>query len=118
MATNFVQKGETVTLTAPDGGVVSGQAVLIGSLFGVCQYDAAAGDEVEVALVGVFDLPKAAVAIAEGADVYWKTSTAQITTAGDGDYAVGAATVAAGQFAGTARVRLNGIAVSSTGSPL
>lgn len=117
MATNYVQEGCTVTLTAPDGGVTSGQAVLIGSLFGVCQYSADAGDPVEVALEGVFDLPKASVAIAEGADVYWNTSTAQITTVGDGDYIVGAATQAAAQFAGTCRVRLNGISVSATGSP-
>lgn len=117
MAKNYVQEGETVTLTAPDGGVISGQMVLIGSLFGVCQFDAVAGASVEVALCGVFDLPKAAVAVAEGADVYYKVSTAQITTVGDGDYIVGAATEAAAQFAGTCRVRLNGISVSATGSP-
>ncbi|KKL79884.1 hypothetical protein LCGC14_2010330, partial [marine sediment metagenome] len=35
MAKNFIQPGDTLTVTAPAGGVVSGGAVEIGKLFGV-----------------------------------------------------------------------------------
>ena len=40
---NVVQeRGRVITVAAPSGGVTSGQAVLIGSMFGVCAEDAAA----------------------------------------------------------------------------
>src|SRR6476646_8762891 len=69
MAKNFIQPGRVVTLVAPTGGVVSGQAVQVGALFGVAAFDAVGGTGVEVALEGVWELPKAAVAIARGAPV-------------------------------------------------
>lgn len=117
MATNYVQEGCTVTLTAPDGGVTSGQGIIIGSIFGVCSFDAAAGAPVEVNREGVWDLPKATGAVSEGDEIYWSTSAANATTQGTGNYFIGAAVAAASQFAGTVRVCLNGIAIRSTGSP-
>ena len=35
MAKNFIQPGRVVTLVAPTGGVLSGQAVQVGALFGI-----------------------------------------------------------------------------------
>lgn len=32
---NFIQRGDMITVTAPTGGVTSGQGVLVGNLFGV-----------------------------------------------------------------------------------
>jgi predicted RecA/RadA family phage recombinase len=58
---NFVQPGDVVTLTAPSGGVSSGDLVVIAAMCGVCATDAAEGAEVEVKTTGVFDLPKATV---------------------------------------------------------
>ena len=66
---NFVQPGNVVTLIAP-GDVKSGDLVVVGSLAGVAAYDALAGAEVEVSLVGVFDLPCTGP-IEAGAPVYW-----------------------------------------------
>lgn len=31
---NFIQRGDVITVTAPTGGVSSGQGVLVGNLFG------------------------------------------------------------------------------------
>ena len=64
MAKNFIRPGRIVTLVAPTGGVLSGQAVQVGALFGIAAFDAIAGADVEVALEGIWELPKAAVAIA------------------------------------------------------
>ena len=37
----YVAPGHSITVTAPSGGVTSGQGVLIGTLFGIAQADAA-----------------------------------------------------------------------------
>ena len=52
MAKNMVQAGDVITFTAPAGGVVSGQGIAIGSLFGVAQFDAAEGAQGEMAIEG------------------------------------------------------------------
>jgi predicted RecA/RadA family phage recombinase len=45
----YIQPGRALTVIAPAGGVLSGQGVLIGTLFGIAQYDAVEGAEVEMA---------------------------------------------------------------------
>ena len=54
---NFVQPGNTITLTAPYA-VASGDGLLVGSIFGIAAGAAAIGEPVETALVGVFDITK------------------------------------------------------------
>src|SRR5688572_28924501 len=105
---NHVQPGDVITFPAPVGGVVSGQGVLVGSAFGVAAYDAAAGQPVECAVVGVYRLAKAAGAIAFGAKVYW-TGTAASTTA-SGNTLIGWCAEAAAADADTVAVRLDGTA--------
>lgn len=69
---NFVQRGESLDLTAPAGGLVAGQAHLFGALFGVAFTNIPAGEKGAVATVGVFTLPKATdEALTEGAAAYW-----------------------------------------------
>lgn len=101
---NYVQRGETVTLTAPTGGVKSGDPFLVGAIFAVAAYDAAQGADVEGATIGVFDLPKDASVIAQGVAVYWDNAAKKITTTAAGNTLVGKAVVAAGGSATTARV--------------
>lgn len=108
---NFIQNGDIITLIAPTGGVASGEAFIVGSLFGVAAYAAAEGIEVETQLVGVFDLPKAAGAIAQGARVYFDTTAKKVTGTAGSNKLVGAAIVAAATGDATARVRLDGGAV-------
>ncbi len=108
---NFVQPGNVVTLPAPVGGIVSGYPLLVGSLFGVAAYTAVAGDDVEVALEGVYTLPKATGALAAGQKVYWDAANKVVTGTAGSNAAVGAAVVAAGSSAVSVRVRLDGKSV-------
>ena len=76
---NFIQRGDMITVTAPTGGVTSGQGVLVGNLFGVAANTAAEGESVEIATIGVYELPKLASAvIAAGARVAWDDTAKQV----------------------------------------
>lgn len=76
---NFIQRGDMITVTAPTGGVTSGQGLLVGNLFGVAATTAAEGDSVEMATVGVYELPKLASAvIATGARIAWDDTAKQV----------------------------------------
>ena len=59
MARNFIQPGETITLTAPRD-VASGDGFMVGGIFAVALAAAKAGARVEARRVGVWDLTKAA----------------------------------------------------------
>lgn len=107
---NYVQPGNTITATAPAGGVASGDVLIVGSLVGVCAIAALEGAETEVQLVGVFDLPKVAGAITAGAKVYWNSTAGAVTTTATDNTMLGAAAAAAADADPTVRVRLNGIA--------
>ncbi|MAC79803.1 MAG: hypothetical protein CML66_17270 [Rhodobacteraceae bacterium] len=76
---NFVQPGNTVTLTAPYA-VASGDGLLVGSIFGVAAGKAALGEPVETALTGVCDITKiGSQAWTVGAKVYWDDSNKRAT---------------------------------------
>ena len=103
-----------ITVTAPVGGVTSGQGVLIGSLFGVAAFDATEGEAVEIATRGVFDLPKEpAAVIAVGDRVAWGDTAKEIAQPGVGLYPVGIATLTAGNGVATVTLRLDGVATEA-----
>ena len=78
---NFVQPGHALAVVAPSGGLVSGQAVLMGNLFGVAAYSAFAGASAEIVVTGVFTLPKASgVTFTAGAKAYWDNTAFDITS--------------------------------------
>lgn len=111
MATNFIQAGNVVTVPAPSA-VASGDVVIVGSLVGIAAGDAASGADLDLALTGIYELPKVAVdAVTAGAPIFWTGSLA--TTADDdgGDPAedlprIGTAVEAAATSTGTVKVRL------------
>jgi predicted RecA/RadA family phage recombinase len=108
---NHIQEGDRITVVSPIGGLASGQGVIIGALFGVSCYDAAAGSPAEIETVGVFSLPKAgAVAFAQGAVVYWDVSAGAVTSTASTNFPIGVATQAAAASDTTAAVRLDGVA--------
>lgn len=110
---NFVQPGNVLTATAPVGGVISGAGLLVGSLFGVAAYTAAAGDDVELAVEGVFDLPKlSAQAWTVGQLVYWDNTNFWCTTVASTNKLIGVAAQVAANPSAIGRVRLNGAFVS------
>lgn len=106
---NFVQPGETLDLTAPVGGVVSGTAYLIGALFVVAQHSAAAGETFAARTEGVYTLPKKGTdVVAEGVALYWDNAAKELTVTSSGNTKVGAAVAAASGSVSSVRVRLNG----------
>ena len=107
---NYVQPGNTITLTAPYE-VASGDGLLVGAIFGVAAGDAANGATLEAALVGVFNLKKtASQPWSAGAKIYWDDSARECTTVEASNTAIGVATEAVAGGAGDVigRVRLNG----------
>lgn len=107
---NYVQPGNTITLTAPYA-VASGDGLLVGSVFGVAAGDAANAETVEAALVGVFDLKKvASQAWVVGDKIYWDNTAKVATKTASGNTAIGVAVEAVGGGASDTigRVRLNG----------
>lgn len=105
MATNFVQDGNVVTLTAPAGGCKSGDPLLIGAFFGVATTDADAGEDVETAVTGVWDLPSAG-AFGQGAACYWDSVAKKVTAVATAHPHIGVALVAVGSSGTLCRVRL------------
>ena len=105
--TNFVQDGETITLTAPYD-VLSGAGLLVGSIFGVAAFDALSGAPVEACVEGVFNLAKDASAAAAGALIYWDDAVKKATTTVGTNKLIGTALLAAATGDATVRVRLNG----------
>ena len=111
---NFIQRGDMITVTAPTGGVTSGQGLLVGNLFGVAAKTAAEGESVEIATVGVYELPKLVSAvIAAGVRVAWDNTAKQVVLPATGMVPIGVATVAAGNGVATVRVRFDGVATEA-----
>ena len=101
---NFIQPGNTITVIAPVGGVLSGQLAVVGSIIGVANYDAVAGAQAELSVEGVFELPKTpADAITAGQSV---KATPGGVIDGAATKVVGYAIAAAGAGTTTVRVRL------------
>lgn len=107
---NFIKPGETVTYTAPGGGVVAGALVRIGTLVVVAVNTVAAGLPFEGVAEGVFLLPKiAGVAWTEGAALYHDSVANNIgTVVSATTMRVGVAAAAALAGDVTGQVRLNG----------
>lgn len=110
----FIQSGHHIDVTAPAGGVSSGDGVVVGSLFGIANTDAVEGETVVLTTTGVFDLPKLASAvIAAGDRVAWDATAGQVNLPGTGRYSIGIAIAAAGNGVAAVRVRLDGVATTT-----
>ena len=115
---NYVQRGDTVTVTAPYA-VTTGGGVLVagtGKIFGVAINTQSSGDNMELLTVGVFDLAKDISTFAEGDYVYWDNTNKVATSTSTGNTKIGVATLvqatgvnAPGGLTGdaTVRVKLN-----------
>ena len=104
---NYVQRGDTLTLTAP-AAIVSGGVVVVGDFIGIAAHDADNGAEVETNMTGVFSLAKAAVAINQGDTLYWSSANSNVSKTASGNTLIGKATAAAASGDATVTVRLNG----------
>ncbi|TGQ69523.1 DUF2190 family protein [Mesorhizobium sp. M00.F.Ca.ET.186.01.1.1] len=112
MAKNYIQPGNTITWTNEDVtgavDVASGDGVVAGSLFGVAQTDIAIGDDGELALIGVWELPKvSAQAWTFGQRIYWVAASGEATTTAGSNKLIGVAVEAADNPSATGKVRLS-----------
>jgi predicted RecA/RadA family phage recombinase len=111
MATNYIQRGNIVTIPA-SASFEPGAVVVAGNLIGVAQGYAASGEPVDVELVGVYSLPKAFVGggIAVGAAVYFDPAEKLSKTDSESgaNPLLGYAVEAAAEGAATVKVRLKG----------
>lgn len=102
-------EGRAVTLTAP-AALLSGQPLLVGSLFGICGAPAAINEKFGLWTRGEYDgIPKATGQVwTEGQLIYWDDVAKKFTTAStSGNTKIGVATAAAATGATTGRIRLN-----------
>jgi predicted RecA/RadA family phage recombinase len=107
MAKNFVQPGKSLTVTAPTGGVLSGEGVLIGTLFGIAQYDAVEGAEVEILTEGVVEIPKtSALQIDVGDRLFWDATNKVVNKTATVQVCVGIAVSAAANPSPSGRIKL------------
>ncbi|MFG6081605.1 DUF2190 family protein [Paracoccus litorisediminis] len=108
MAKNYLQAGDSLTLPAP-AALASGEAVLVGAIFGVAQVAAASGASVTLSRTGVFTLPKTTgQAWTVGAKVYWDAANKLVTTTASGNTLIGAAVDAKLAADATGSVLLDG----------
>ena len=109
MAAVFVQKGEAVHYT-PTANVAAGDVVVQGDLVGVAKTPIAANVRGTLAVVGVFDFPKATgtgSGIPAGTKTYWNVAGKLATATADGNVYLGKAIKAAADADATVRVRLS-----------
>lgn len=111
MGVIYKQTGDTVDYI-PAADVAAGDVVAQGDLVGVANREIKASALGALAVVGVFDFPKATgagQAIAAGSKVYWD-ATAKVATTSDGGGAnkfLGKSVAAAGDNDATVRARLS-----------
>lgn len=111
MIAAFVQEGYSIDYT-PAADVAAGDVVVQGDLVSVAKRDIKTGALGALAVVGVFDFPKATgagKAIAVGSKVYWDTA-AKLATTSDGGGAnklLGKGIAAAGDNDAAVRARLS-----------
>lgn len=77
---NFVQVGDILDAIAPAGGVIGGNAYLLGAAFGIAAATAAEGDPFAYVVEGVVELPIPNAAIAQFAKIYWDDTAKALTT--------------------------------------
>ena len=113
MAKNFLSDGKVVELTAPVGGVVSGNCYQVGRFVGVATVTVAAGAKFNLGVEGIWALNKTtAEPWTEGMAVYFNTGTGLASSLSTGgNLLLGGAVAAAVNPSTTCAVRLNGVTV-------
>lgn len=97
---NYVQPGKVMTVTLA-AAVLSGEGMVVGDLFGVATGKGAIGEQIELALQGVYKLAKPTAGgsgHAQGTKLYWDAANKQVTESDGG----GANKFAGYSFAGAA----------------
>ena len=104
--TRYVQKGEAVDYR-PTENVAAGDVIVQGSLVGVARLDIEAGTLGSLAVVGVFDAPKAFGEIVAGTPLYWDAENKQASVTQSGKQYLGKSVAFAADNDEVVRVLLN-----------
>ena len=107
MAT-FIHDGKAIDYT-PGSDVAAGAVVVQGELVGVARTPIAASALGSLAVVGVFDFPKATgggTAITAGANCYWDATNSRATTTATGNKLIGKCVKAAADADALVRIRM------------
>ena len=104
--TRYVQKGEAVDYR-PTEAVAAGDVIVQGSLVGVARLDIEAGTLGSLAVVGVFDAPKAFGEIEVGTPLYWDAENKQASVTQSGKQYLGKSVAFAADNDEVVRVLLN-----------
>lgn len=108
MASNYVQPGKTITLTAPYDRT-PGTGALVGKLFGVSLGSVLSGASGEFAIEGVWTLAKtSAQAWTAGQRLYWDNTNKRVDSDPTVGLFIGVASAVAANPSATGNVRLNG----------
>ena len=103
----YIAPGHSITITAPSGGVTSGQGVLIGTLFGIAQADAAEATEAEILTAGVVEIGKtSALQIDVGDRLFWDATNKVVNKTATAQVCVGIAVAAAANPSATVKMKL------------
>ena len=103
----YIAPGHSITITAPSGGITSGQGVLIGTLFGIAQADAAEGTEAEILTEGVVEIGKtSALQIDVGDRLFWDATNKVVNKTATAQVCVGVAVSAAANPSATVKLKL------------
>ena len=102
---NYIQEGDTVTVTAPRA-VASGEGLLVGLLFGVATSAAASGALVDVVVEGVVEIAKATGAVNEGVRVFWDNTAFNVTTTATSNNCIGVAIGPGNYLSGATTIRV------------
>jgi predicted RecA/RadA family phage recombinase len=103
---NFQSKGFTMDYTATEA-VASGKPVLVGKMLGVAVSNIAANETGVLEVEGVFNLAKGAVAVTQGAQLYWDATNGVVTTTATSNTACGKAFAAAAAGSASVDIKIN-----------
>ncbi|MCK4982261.1 MAG: DUF2190 family protein, partial [Victivallaceae bacterium] len=109
MLAKYVQRGHDIDFV-PEADVAAGDVVIIGDIIGIAKLDIKAEALGALALVGVFDIPKATgegTAITVGTIVFWDAENKQLSTTGGENKYLGKTIIASSDNDAHARVIIN-----------
>jgi predicted RecA/RadA family phage recombinase len=104
---NFIEDGKVLNYKVTGAAVKSGDIVIAGKLVGIAVTDGAVGDIIAVAIDGVYSLPKASGALAQGAAAYVITADGTITGTATSNTFIGYVWKAAAAGDATVEVKLS-----------
>ena len=106
MLARYVQKGDSIDYR-PTTAVAAGSVIVIADLVGIARLDIEANTLGSLAVVGVFDIVKAAGQIPSGSTVYWDAGAQKATLVSGSNHYLGKAIASSEDGDETVRVLLN-----------